>query len=600
MTDEKIPQWNVDTIFPALTSLEYQHAFEQLIYLIAENKITLKELTKNNSSVNNAVVTQCSVFLRKLSEILEHGGMIRAYLHAFLTTDSRNEIANRKNSEFEKVFLDVQTLLLNFQIWLGNLSEDGIDVIVKSDDYCAIHEFALRTLKKQSRYLMKADLEELSNELSLSGSQAWTKLQGSITSQLTADFVVDGKVEKLPIPALINFRSHPEEAIRKRAYEVEMRAWSTVEVPLAAALNGVKGTTITIDTRRGRSDSLHSSIDSARIERETLDIMVESMKDSLPQFHSYYFRKAQRLGKSQLDWWDIFAPDTTKVRAFSWADTREFILTHFHSFSPELANFAKRAFTEKWIDAEQRDGKRGGAFCMGVPGKKESRILCNFDGSLDQVGTIAHELGHAFHNECAYKAGKTELQQDTPMTLAETASTMCETIVTEALLKETSDPDDRLLILGNSLVGSGQVIVDIYSRFLFEKEFFERREKFELSPNEICEIMERSQKAAYGTSINSANLNKYAWTWKPHYYYSSLSFYNYPYTFGLLFAKGLYSIYQDRGQEFIKDYMDMLASTGESSAEDLAIRFGINIQSKKFWTNSLNILHSEIELYKNL
>jgi oligoendopeptidase F len=231
---------------------------------------------------------------------------------------------------------------------------------------------------------------------------------------------------------------------------------------------------------------------------------------------------------------------------------------------------------------------------------KESRVLCNFDGTLDQVGTIAHELGHAFHGDCAFKANKTMFQQDTPMTLAETASIMCETVVMEAVLSQTSDPAEQLSILETRLVGDAQVIVDIYSRYLFEKEVFERRAEAELSADDLSDIMERAQKAAYGDGLDERYLMKYMWTWKPHYYYAGLSFYNFPYAFGLLFATGLYAIYQQRGADFIPDYVNLLASTGEAPAADLAARFGINIREKKFWADSLAIITKKIDQYEKL
>ena len=229
---------------------------------------------------------------------------------------------------------------------------------------------------------------------------------------------------------------------------------------------------------------------------------------------------------------------------YSFTDAQELILENFGKFSPDLQAFARRAFTHHWIDAEMRDGKRGGAFCMDVPGVGESRILCNFDGSLDTVFTLAHELGHGFHNDCAVQAGKTEIQKFTPMTLAETASIMCETIVSEAALQQVKNPQEELAILESQLIGDSQVIVDIYSRFLFEKEVFERREKSELSADELCEIMLKAQKATFGDGLDEKYLQKWMWTWKPHYYSAGLSFYNFPYAFGLLFATGLYAIYQ--------------------------------------------------------
>lgn len=234
---------------------------------------------------------------------------------------------------------------------------------------------------------------------------------------------------------------------------------------------------------------------------------------------------------------------------------------------------------------------------MGIPAVKESRILSNFDGSLDQVSTLAHELGHGFHNHCAFQAGKTMMQQDTPMTLAETASIMCETIVMQAVLQQVSNPQEELAILETMLNGDSQVIVDIYSRYLFEKEVFERREKSELSPDDLCEIMERAQKETYG---ELAAYQPYMWTWKPHYYYAGLSFYNFPYAFGLLFGTGLYAIYQQRGEAFVADYKQLLASTGEASAADLAARFGIDIRLREFWEGSLKAIEKKIERYEQL
>jgi len=228
------------------------------------------------------------------------------------------------------------------------------------------------------------------------------------------------------------------------------------------------------------------------------------------------------------------------------------------------------------------------------------RIAIMKDGSFDQVGTLAHELGHAFHNECAYQAGKTELQQATPMTLAETASIMCETIATEAALAETTDRDEVLAILEAQMNNASQVVVDIYSRYLFEKEVFERRAKSELSADEINDIMERAQKATFGDGLDEKYLQKYMWTWKPHYYSAGFSFYNYPYTFGLLFATGLYAIYKKRGAEFVPAYKELLATTGEANAADLADKFGINIRTKKFWADSLAIIGKRVDRFCEL
>jgi oligoendopeptidase F len=256
---------------------------------------------------------------------------------------------------------------------------------------------------------------------------------------------------------------------------------------------------------------------------------------------------------------------------------------------------ARRAFDQRWIDAEPRDGKQGGAFCMEIPALEESRVLCNFDGSYDAFAALGHELGHAYHSDC--QAGKTQLQRGTPMTLAETASILVETCITEAALAQATDAQEELAILDSFLIEASQVVVDIYSRYLFEKEVFERRADAELSADDFCDIMLRAQRATYGDGLDSRYLNPYMWAWKTHYYSLGLSFYNFPYAFGLLFGLGLYAIYQERGKAFLPDYEELLRSTGEGTAADLAARFGIEIHGRAFWEGSLSVIRDRIERY---
>ena len=601
MSVSTIPHWDLTNVYPSLESKEFENAVEQVKTQVgALEKLFADKVSKTDAGAPlPELAGLVGESLNRFNEMYELSGTVRAFIHSFVATDSRDTLAMKKMSEFQMVEVRMQNLTMQFQAWIGKLAP-VLEAIIAADETAKAHAFALKDAAEQSKYMMAENEEALAAELGLSGAMAWNKLQGTVTSQLTVDFELDGEVKKLPMPALINLHSHPDESVRRRAYEAEMAAWKSVEEPLTAAMNGIKGTANTLNKRRGREDALHAPIDMARIDRPTLEAMMGAMEASFPMFRKYFKAKAKRFGKEKLAWWDVFAPSGNANKEYSWEEARAFILENFGKFSPELEAFAKRAFDNLWIDGEQREGKRGGAFCMGVPGVKESRVLCNFDGTLDQVSTIAHELGHAFHNECAYQAGKTEIQQDTPMTLAETASIMCETIVMEAVLAQASDPQEELAILETRLIGDAQVIVDIYSRFLFEKEVFERREKSELSADDLCDIMERAQAATYGDGLDENYRHKYMWTWKPHYYYPGLAFYNFPYAFGLLFGLGLYAIYQQRGPAFVEDYKNLLASTGEARAADLAARFGIDIRSRKFWEDSLAVIGREIDRYCEL
>ncbi|MCC7117405.1 MAG: M3 family oligoendopeptidase [Anaerolineales bacterium] len=595
------PRWDLTNVYPSLEAPEFAAAIaEYKKQVSAFGKFFNSKLSKLGAkSKAKDLAPLIGEALERLNKIYTLSGTLFPFIASYVSTNSRDLTAKKILSEMEQASLPMNQLQTQFTAWLGTVAPK-LGEAAKLNPSTRAHVFMLKEAAEQSKYLMSEAEENLATELTLSGGNAFGKLQGTVTSQMTVDFELDGQTQKMPMPALINLRSHPDEATRRRGYDAENVAWLGVQETLAACLNGVKGEAHVLNKKRGRKDALHASIDAARMDRKTLNAMLAAMQDSFPMFRRYYKSKAQKIGKEKLAWWDIFAPVGKADKAYTFEEARAFILENFGRFSPELSAFAKRAFDERWIDAEQREGKRGGAFCMGVEGVRESRILSNFDGSFDQVSTLAHELGHAFHNECAYQANKTPLQQITPMTLAETASTMCETIVTEAVRAATKDPQEELAVLEAQIQGAAQVVVDIYSRYLFEQEVFERRAQSELSAEDFNDIMERAQKATYGDGLDERYLQKYMWTWKPHYYSPELAFYNYPYAFGLLFATGLYAIYQQRGADFVEDYKNLLASTGEETAAKLAKRFGIDLTQRKFWDDSLAIIGKQIDRYCEL
>ena len=600
MTDAPT-RWDLSNIFPGLESPQFVQAFHDMPEQIASvtNYLTENLLPLNQDASTETLNQNIGVYLDKLNAAITHTGKIANYLYSFISTNSFNKNAQKLFSQFEQMAVELEKQDAVFKGWLKQFS-DLMDEITGLDGTTAAHAFMLEEAVRQSQYMMSQAEEALASDMNLSGGMAWEKLHGIVTSQLSVEFELDGKLQKLPSPALINLRSHPDEAVRRRGYETELVAWKTVEEPLSAALNGIKGTVNTLNQRRHRQDALHSALDAARIDRGTLDAMLSAMHDSFPMFRDYFRAKASLFGQDKMPWWNLTAPVGNTETHFSFNEARDFIVKNFASFDQGLADFAAYAFDHRWIDAEQREGKMGGAFCMDIPGSGESRILCNFDGSLDQVSTIAHELGHGFHNDCEHKAGRTRLQSRTPMTLAETASIMCETIVANAALELTTNPQEELAILDAMLINDSQIVVDIYSRFLFEKEVFERRKEGTLSADELSEIMFTAQKATYGDGLDENYLQKYMWTWKPHYYSIDLSFYNFPYTFGLLFATGLYAIYQQRGAEFVPEYKDLLSCTGMNMAADLAQRFGIDIRQKAFWEGSLNIISQRVKRYLEL
>ncbi len=598
---EKLPHWDLDPIYPGLASPELARGFADLAALMGS--IDAQHRTALASVSTTTPVAELARALGQTVELFNESSLLAAtlqvYLESIVSTDSFDAEAAKKLSELEILQVGLRQAWTRFQVWIRTIAP-VLPRVLEVPGPAHEHAFILEETAEQAAYLMGEREEMLAAELDLSGANAWSKLQRTITSQISVDLVVDGTRQTLPMSAVINLRTHHKEPVRREGYEAEMREWPKVREPLAACLNGIKGSADTLNRRRGRADCLHAPIDISRIDRATLETLLSAMKDSLPLFRRYFKAKAARMGKQALAWWDLFAPSGAVETTYDWGQTRTLVLETFGTFSPRLRTLAERAFERRWIDAEPRKGKSGGAFCSSVPALKESRVLVNFDGSLEQVSTVAHELGHAFHNDCSYRAGKTELQQSTPMTLAETASIMCESIVNGALLARAKGRNEQLAVLETALVNDSKIIVDIYSRYLFEKELMERRQKTELSADDLCDIMNRAQAAAYGDGLDEKFRHPYMWTWKSHYYDPILDFYNFPYTFGLLFSNGLYAIHARRGAAFVPDYETLLASTGEASAADLAARFGIDIRTRAFWDGSIDVIRKRIDRYCTL
>jgi pepF/M3 family oligoendopeptidase len=346
--------------------------------------------------------------------------------------------------------------------------------------------------------------------------------------------------------------------------------------------------------RRGYRDDVEPTLLANSIDQETLDAMQQACVESFPDFRRYLHTKAHALGLERLAWYDVTAPVGESSRVYQWPEAESFIREQFGRYSERMATFADRSFRERWTDAEPRPGKQGGGFCMGLrPG--ESRILMNYDGSFNSISTLAHELGHAYHNLNLER--RTPLQSRTPSTLAETASIFCETLAFDAAI-ERAEGAERLALIETSLQRDLLVVVDIHSRFLFEKAVFERRARRELTPREFSELMLDAQLQTYGDGLDADNLHPYMWAVKGHYY--GPTFYNYPYTFGLLFGLGLYARYRRDADAFRAGYDDLLSSTGLADAATLARRFDIDTRGIDFWRSSLDVIRRTIGEFERM
>jgi pepF/M3 family oligoendopeptidase len=479
-------------------------------------------------------------------------------------------------------------LQTRFTAWVGTLP---IEELVERSPLAAEHDFPLRQLHVAARHLMSEEAEALAAELNPSSGASWAKLHDSLTSQITARVEVEGREQTLPMSAIRNLAMDPDRDLRHRAWQAELSAWETHALPIAAALNGVKGQVLTLGARRNWADPLDESLFWSAIDRDILDVMVAEARAAFPEFRRYLRLKARLLGISELAWYDLFAPVGNAGRTWTWPEATAFIEDQFGAFSDRLRGLARRAFVEHWVDAGPRPGKVGGAYCIWLLGD-ESRILANYAPGYDGVTTLAHELGHAYHN--LNEAGLTPLQRRTPMILAETASTFCETLIKEAALVD-AEPGERIYILEQSAQGACQTVVDILGRFDFEQALFADRRERELSTGELNRLMLTAQAATYGDALAKEERHPYMWAVKGHYYSPELSYYNYPYLFGLLFGLGLYATYREQPESFPDRYDALLASTGRASAAELAARFGIDLRDREFWRSSLAVIRDDID-----
>lgn len=585
-------RWSLKELYSSFDSQEFLNDMEKLNSLIEE----FSKWTDENLSSMDMPVEKMEKFIRYSQEVSSLFSKLISFASLTTSVEASNEVALKYFDKLVVKGSDLTKPNVQFQSFLKEL--DNLDELINSSELLKEHRFYLEEIKKQSKYMLSEKEEVLISKLTNTGSTAWTNLQNKITSTLMVEVNIDGEEKSLPLPAVRNLAYDKDPAKRKAGYEAELKAYKKIEESSAAALNGIKGEVITLAELRGYKSPLEETLLNSRMDEETLNAMLTAMKEFLPVFRKYFRRKAELLGyENGLPFYELFAPIGEVNRTFTYDEAMEYIIKNFRTFSDKLADFAKHAYENNWLDVEPREGKRGGAFCSNLHPIGESRIMANFSGSFSNMTTLAHELGHGYHGACL--KDESILNSRYPMPIAETASIFCETIVVNAALNEASD-EEAIGILEASISDAGQVIVDIYSRFLFESELFERRKNGSLSVNELKEIMLNAQKEAYGDGLDENFLHPYMWLNKPHYYTASRNFYNFPYAFGLLFSKGLYAEYLKRGEEFVAEYDELLRATGKNNIKDVAMRMNIDVTDPEFFRASLRLIEKDIERFLEL
>ena len=569
-------EWSLKEIYPSFESEEFKRDFERFSnFREVFNSLTLED---NLESIKAAI--------EALEEFSVLSSRLGNYINLTLTANTTDETANKYRTLFGNAYAALNSAYTKVYKFIGSVETD-----ITSDENLKDYEFYFAEAKQQYKHLLSDELEDVIAKFSISGGDGWEQLFEAMTSGVEGEF----KGEKVTLSEIRNMAYDADATVRKEAYETELKMYDTIKEPIAFALNNIKQQVLTETSLRGFESPLAQTLEASRMSRKTLDALLEAIREYLPQFRAYLKHKAALLGhENGLPFYDLFAPIGESSRRFTIEESKEFLLENFKGFSEDLAQMTKEAYENNYIDFLPRKGKVGGAFCSNLPFIKQSRILTNFSGSLSDVVTIAHELGHAYHG--LHIENHRVLNQEYSMPVAETASTFNENIVMNTVISEASDAE-KVALLESQLQDTTQIIVDIYSRYLFESSVFENREKSFMFSKDLEQLMLDAQKEAYGDGLDPDAMHPYMWACKPHYYSSGLSFYNFPYAFGGLFSKGLYAIYQEQPEGFVEKYQELLRATTVTSAEDTAKVLGVDVTDSAFWKKALAQVADNIEQF---
>lgn len=588
------PRWDLSSIYPELLGAEYKADTERLSSSIEK----LSEIIDTDVDKNN-VASWAAECIRAYNIAADLFGNLSSYVYAVFSTNTTNAAVAKELNKLEAISLPLKSALITFRNRLAEVGEFVKQEEVLSEIAKILggrYDYFLEEQLNMQAKQMSPPEEELAEDLARSGGSAWTRQHETISSTLSTTWD-EATGEQKTVTQLRALAFDPDRKIREKAYRLEIQAWERMEIPLGYSLNGVKGFAVTFNKRRRFEDDIESALYASRISRKTLDALIGSMEEGLPVFRRYLKAKARYLGIDALRFYDLFAPVGTTAKKWTFDEVRSYVEMQFGKFSKPMGQFAKLAFDGGWIDAEPREGKVGGAYCTDFPLAKESRVLCNFDGSFSDLQTVAHELGHAYHGYIL--KDDSAIHSDYPMTLAETASIFAQTLVFDAALSDAA-PDEKIHVIEEFLQDSTQVIVDILSRFYFEKKVFSERANAEISPEEFCSFMVDAQKATYGDGLDENYLHRYMWAVKPHYYSHELGFYNFPYAFGLLFGLGLFSRYKKEGTSFVPQYDKILAQTGRGSANHVTAEAGFDIESRAFWKDGISQIAGYVDDFEKL
>jgi len=596
MADSFPLTWELDSLYPNPETAEFRTLVDKL-------RATLKSLAERSelpvATDSEDVAVNWAEFLDEYAAALAEYSSLNSFVGCHAAADANNQTFQRYEGElstFGPLLAEIQT---NLEFALQEASDAQLDSFLAMDQRLSEIEFFLRTARGSAALRLPKEQELLAADLAVDGLHAWSRLYDRLSGRLRVSVMERGElVEKSP--GQVSLES-PERSVRENSFFAANKAWATIADTCADALNHICGSRLSKNSRLG-VDHLAEPLHLNRMTRETLDTMWGTISDRKSCLADYLKKKAELLGVDRLAWWDLQAPlpgATGEGDAkLSYDEACELTIDAFSGFSPKLGDFARMAIENRWIEVEDRPGKRQGGFCTDVSTRGESRIFMTFTGTVDGMSTLAHELGHAYHSYLL--RDRPLLLRDYPMNLAETASTFAEAVLGENRLAASNSPHAQLRMLDQMLSDAVAFLMNIHARFLFDDALHRDRASGELPTERLSELMADSQRQAYLNVLRDDGWNPLFWASKLHFYIADWPFYNFPYTFGYLLSLGTFSLARDAA-DFPASFDGFLIATGSRTAESaVEASFGYDLREPDFWNRSLDIVENRVSQFVEL
>jgi len=589
--------WDLTSYFTEFNGpemIEFKRQLNKDIISIKERAAELSPLDKDTQEEWEQIFLDCEDLTTRYSHL-------RSYIGCVSSADSLNEDHLKEEAELSVLGAEFSKLSSELLNSLKN-ANDEVFLSFSEKPSLSSSSYYLGRIREESQKRMDQDNEVLAADLGVDGIGAWGRLYDTISSKLEFDMKYpDGKVARLPMSQRRSLMEKPDRDIRKAAFEGGNNAWKKIEDVTAAALNSIAGTRLTLNKHRGIDHFLDVALFQASITRKTLDAMLEAIYSEIEVPKNILRLKARTMNRDKIAWYDLGAPmDLEFKKKLDWDEAQNLVKNSFSAAYPELGNFASNAFEKKWVDWSPREGKRPGGFCTGSLLTKESRIFMTYNETIGDVLTLAHEAGHAFHSYIMRDIRP--YSHFYPMTLAETASTFGEMILTEGIMQDPSISDEEKTLMLDTEINHGAIyLMDIPVRFEFEKAFYEERQNGEVSISRLKELMKLTQQKIFGDILEEGGEDPYFWASKLHFYITGVTFYNFPYTFGYLLSRGLFSMFKEEGKDFLPKYEEFLRLSGSDTAENVARRsIGQDLESPDFWVQSIHSLNEPLEKLEKL